>query len=95
MANETPSRRLRNLLVQIQVMGNANAYSLAEEALNILAVMHPIKYAVNDRPITLGEYYAGNGSEDPPGRYYTYDDDPKVVHWMSTGAMVVRCKEIG
>ena len=57
-------------------------------------VEKPKKYAVNGRPITLGEYYDGNGPGDPPGRYYVYDDSPNVTHWMSTGAMVVRCKEI-
>ena len=52
------------------------------------------KYEVNGRPITLGEFYEGHGPDDPSGRYYVYDDTPHVTHWMSTGAMAIRMKEI-
>jgi hypothetical protein len=54
----------------------------------------PKKYAINGRPITLGEWYEGHPPDDPSGRYFVYDDTPHVTHWISTGAMVVRCKEI-
>lgn len=54
----------------------------------------PKKYAVNGRPITLGEFYDGHGPDDPPGRYYTYDDQPNVSHWMPSRAMPIRMKEI-
>lgn len=52
------------------------------------------KYAINGRPITLGEWYEGRGPDDAPGRYYTYDDAPHAVRWISTAALAVRAKEI-
>lgn len=57
-------------------------------------VEKPVKYAVNGRPVTLGEFYEGHGPDDPSGRYYVYDDSPHVTHWMSTGSMVIRCTPI-
>ena len=57
-------------------------------------IERPKKYAVNGRPVTLGEWYEGHGPDDPSGRYYVYDDTPHVTHWMSTGAMQIRMKEI-
>lgn len=55
---------------------------------------HAPKYAINERPITLGEWYEGRGVDDPSGRYYTYDDAPHAVRWISTAALAVRAKKI-
>jgi hypothetical protein len=52
-----------------------------------------VKYSYLGRPITLGEFYEDDHGY--AGRYYTFDDDPKVVHWMSTSALLVRLKPIG
>jgi hypothetical protein len=42
------------------------------------------------RRLTIGNAYVGHGPDDPSGYDYTFDDQPNVTHWISTGALPIR-----
>lgn len=57
---------------------------------------HPLmnaKFFWGERALTIGEAYEGHGHDDPPGYYYTFDDEAangKDRHWISCGALPTR-----
>lgn len=90
------AKKLREHLLEMRhhIGSNPAAHRCLDDALLVLAKMHPAKYEVNGRPITFGDWFEGHGPDDPSGRYYTYDDEPGVTHWMSVRSIPIRCKEI-
>jgi hypothetical protein len=51
------------------------------------------KEVASDHPLfgaTFYHAYVGHGPDDPSGYDYTFDDQPNVTHWISTGALPIR-----
>lgn len=90
------AKELRAILYQMRshIGSSPEAHKRLDRALDLLAQMHPAKYAITGRPVTFGDWTDGYPPHEPPGRYYTFDDDPNTKHWISSRAMPIRCEEI-